>query len=159
MDDDRLSEGEVEQEQKGVPFEYPDDMTPEQRWEFEQAVRREAALILGVALRLLVETAGPNPNVLAILLARAAGLTFEEIGARYLVSRQAAHKALGEARQRNPAVAALLADHHALIAAVAGVDPATMAAAEADRNATRGVGKWTRAKSKPPSPKPPPTAG
>ena len=40
MDDDRLSEGEVEQEQEGTPFEYPDDKTPEERWEFDQAVRR-----------------------------------------------------------------------------------------------------------------------
>ncbi len=152
--DDRLSEGEVEQEQEGTPFEYPDDKTPEERWEFDQAVRREAALILGVALRLLVEAAGPNPNVLAILLARAAGMTFEEIGARYLVSRQAVHKALRDVRQRNPAVAALVADHHALISAVAGTTPAALAAAEADRNATRGVGKWTRAK-----PPKSPTAG
>lgn len=147
MDDDRLSEGEVEAEKTGVPFEYPQEWADEIEARIAHDSRAMAAVALGRALALFVRKCH-NPVMLAIVIARAAGLTFDEIGDQYMVSRQAAHKALRELRDTDPAFAGLIEDHHAFLAAMAGVEAADLEEMEIHHHTLKGATKWTQRKKR-----------
>jgi len=68
----------------------------------------EAADLLREALVRLVEAAGGNPRRLAVLIARAGGLSYRQIGARWGISKQAVIQHLHVVTAMNPQVAELL---------------------------------------------------